>query len=444
MSTQPILIDGQWRQARSEATFQACDPQNRDLLPAVYPVSLWDDCEEALAAATQAADQLRKLPGERYAQLLESLADKIEAKSDALVNMAHQETALPKSPRLADVELPRTTGQLRQAAAAARDGSWMAATIDTAANIRSHYAPLGPVCVFGPNNFPFAFGSVAGGDAAAALAAGNPIIAKANSSHPGTTRLFAEAALEAIEATDMPRAMIQLLYRLNHADGERLVADPRVGATAYTGSRQAGLALKAAADAAGKPIYLELSSINPVVILPGALNERGDDIAQELVVSGLMGTGQFCTNPGVVLLVAGESTDRFIESISSKYSEAPAGVLLSQGVEKNLRTSIDSLRQSGATLLTNDSADNAAGFRCPNTLLQVSGEQFLSAPKHFRPRRLATVRCWWSPIRPAKSPRSWTRWKEISPGAFIPTLRDRMTKIVERFPRECVQRSVVC
>jgi NADP-dependent aldehyde dehydrogenase len=260
----------------------------------------------------------------------------------------------------------------------------MSATIDSAANIRSHYAPLGPVCVFGPNNFPFAFGSVAGGDAAAALAAGNPIIAKANSSHPGTTRLFAEAALEAIEATDMPRATIQLLYRLKHADGERLVADHRVGATAYTGSRQAGLALKAAADAAGKPIYLELSSINPVVILPGALNERGDEIAQEMVVSGLMGTGQFCTNPGVVLLAAGESTDRFIEAIGSKYRETPPGVLLSQSVQKNLRSSIDLLRQSGATLLTDESAETTSGFRCANTLLQVSGDQFLSDPETFQ------------------------------------------------------------
>ncbi len=384
MSAQPILIDGQWRQARFDASFQACDPQNRDLLPDVYPVSRWEDCEQALAAATDAARRLRNLPGERLAQLLETVADKIEAKSDELVAMAHQETALPKTPRLADVELPRTTGQLRQAAAAARDGSWMTATIDTATNIRSHYAPLGPVCVFGPNNFPFAFGSVAGGDAAAALAAGNPIIAKANSSHPGTTRIFAEAALEAIEATDMPRATIQLLYRLDHSDGERLVADPRVGATAYTGSRQAGLALKTAADAAGKPIYLELSSINPVVILPGALQERGDEIAQELLVSSLMGTGQFCTNPGVVMLVAGDSSNRFIETISNNYSETPPGVLLSQGVERNLRKSIDSLRQSGATLLTDERAETNSGFRCPNTLLQVAGEQFLSDPETFQ------------------------------------------------------------
>ena len=140
--------------------------------------------------------------------------------------MAHRETALPQKPRLADVELPRTTGQLRQAAAAAREGSWALPTIDAKLNIRSCYMPLGPVAVFGPNNFPFAFNSVAGGDFAAAIAAGNPVIAKANTSHPGTTRLLAEEAQGPWPKANCPPAPVQLLYRTSHADGERLVADP--------------------------------------------------------------------------------------------------------------------------------------------------------------------------------------------------------------------------
>ncbi len=128
--------------------------------------------------------------------------------------------------------------------------------------------------MFGPNNFPFAFGSVSGGDFAAAIAAGNPVIGKANSSHPGTTKIFAELALQAIKNTGMPIGLVQLIYRTGHEDGEKLVSDARVGATGYTGSRSAGLRLKSVADAAGKPIYLELSSVNPVVILPGALREE--------------------------------------------------------------------------------------------------------------------------------------------------------------------------
>lgn len=160
-------------------------------------------------------------------------------RQDEVVEMAHAETALPRSPRLAGAELPRTTNQLRQAAAAAREGSWALPTIDTRANIRSCLSALGPVWVFGPNNFPFAFGSISGGDFAAAIAAGNPVIAKASSSHPGTTRIFAEEAEAARQATGLPPATVQLIYRTSHADGERAVADPRERPATRAAARRA-------------------------------------------------------------------------------------------------------------------------------------------------------------------------------------------------------------
>ncbi len=310
-SIEPVLIAGRWRAARWNGTFCVDNPSTGEPLPEMFPVSTWADCEEALEAAVQAAEALRELPGDRLGEFLECFAQRIERRADELVARGHQETALPIAPRLRDVELPRTTHQLRQAAQAARDGSWKLATIDTSANIRSWFAPLGPVVVFGPNNFPFAFGSLSGGDFAAAIAAGNPVIAKANSSHPATTRLFAEEAQAAAEQTRLPAGTVQLIYRLTHQDGERLVSDPRVGATGYTGSRAAGLALKAAADKAGKPIYLELSSVNPVVILPGAVATRSDQIVEEFTTSCLMGTGQFCTNPGLIVLVRSPASDAF-------------------------------------------------------------------------------------------------------------------------------------
>src|SRR5262249_32832823 len=157
-------------------------------------------------------------------------------------------------------------------------------------------------------NFPFAFNGISGGDFAAAVAAGNPVLAKGHSSHPGTTRLLAEAVQTAARETDMPPGFVQLLYRTAHADGERLVSHPLIGATGYTAARATGLVLKAAADRAGKPIYLELSSVNPVLILPGALRERSAKVADEFSSSCLMGTGQFCTNPGIVVLAAGRET----------------------------------------------------------------------------------------------------------------------------------------
>ena len=234
------------------------------------------------------------------------------------------------------------------------------------------------MCVFGPNNFPLAFGSASGGDFAAAIAAGNPVIAKANSSHPGTTKLFAECAQRAALATGMPAGMVQLIYRTNHADGERLVSDIRIGATGYTGSRQAGLKLKQAADLVGKPIYLELSSVNPVVILPGALAERGAEIADEFTGSCLMGTGQFCTNPGLVLLLAGEYTDQFVKAITSKFAEAPVGTLLSAGVEESLASNLQVLVNAGAEMLVGNAAADAGRFCYANTLLKVTATQFLS------------------------------------------------------------------
>jgi len=391
MKPAPILIDGQWRDATAADTFQAENPATGQRLDARYPVSSWADCDAALQAATAAAKELSALPAARLAAFLENFAERIEGRVDDLVEVAHQETALARQPRLRDVELPRTTTQLRQAAAAAREGSWALATIDTKNNIRSHLAPLGPVCVFGPNNFPFAFNSVAGGDFAAAIAAGNPVLAKANTSHPGTTQLLAQLAAEAVQATELPSGTVQMIYRTSHADGARLVADPRVGATGYTGSREAGLRLKASADAAGKPIYLELSSVNPVLILPGTLAERASAIAEEFTGSCLMGTGQFCTNPGLILLVAGPDTEAFIASVTERFRTAPVGTLLSGNVERSLAASVEKLTQAGAQVLVGGTVGSGAGHSFANTLLRVSGKQFLRDPAALQTEAFGNV-----------------------------------------------------
>lgn len=363
-----------------EQTFQAINPATREPLDEVYPVSPWNEVEEAVHAAARAATHVRHWPGDRFAAFLEAFATDIEAHADKLIETAHRETALPVSPRLKDAELPRTTNQLRQAAVAAREGSWGLPTIDVAANIRSLLAPMGPVAVFGPNNFPFAFNSIAGGDFAAAVAAGNPVIAKGHSSHPRTTQLFAEAAHRAAETTGMPAGFVQLIYRTSHEDGARLVSHPLLGASGYTGSRHAGLVLKEAADRAGNPIYLELSSINPVFLLPGALEERLDDIVNEFVTSSLMGAGQFCTNPGLVVLKAGASSEQFIDGVKERFSSSPAGTLLGAGVERSLREGITALQQAGAQVVVGNQPVDPGRCCHANTLLRVSGVSFLENP----------------------------------------------------------------
>lgn len=384
MATRDILIAGQWRPATASGTFRALNPATGEAIGDEYPISTFADCDAALQSAAQAAAALRALPAGQIADFLDLYATKIDAKAAELVEMAHLETALPKEPRLAKAELPRTSNQLRQAAAAVREGSWANCIIDTKNNIRSYLAPIGPVAVFGPNNFPFAFNSIAGGDFASAIAAGNPVIAKAHSSHPGTSRIFAELAHEAAAETGLPPGSVQMLYRTSHADGEKLVSDHRIGASAYTGSRSGGLKLKTQADAAGKPIYLELSSVNPVLILPGALQERLDKVVEEFVGSSLMGTGQFCTNPGLVLLLASEGTEPFIHAVVERFVKSPVGTLLSHGVQSALAHGVEVLEEAGAELLTGGDQIQGPACKFANTILKTRGKQFLALPELFQ------------------------------------------------------------
>ena len=277
MALEPVLIRGQWRAAHAAGSFRPENPSDGTVFPEEYPVSGWPDCDAALSAAAAAAGELAGAPRERVADFLLRFAGRLESCAAELVEAAHGETGLARAPRLAEVELPRTQRQLRQAAEAATDGSWALPAIDSRINLRSCLSAIGPVLVIGPNNFPFAYSGAAGGDFAAAIAAGNPVIAKGHPLHPRTIRLLAREAHAAAADAGLPASTVQLLYHMEPESGLRMVADPRIGATAFTGSRAGGLKLKAAADAAGKPIYLELSSINPVVILPGAAAERGGE-----------------------------------------------------------------------------------------------------------------------------------------------------------------------
>jgi NADP-dependent aldehyde dehydrogenase len=377
MIIQKILIDGQWREANSAGTFQAENPATATLLPEQYPISSWEDVDAALRAAAVAFQQLQALPRDSIARFLEIYADRIDARAEELCVVANLETALPVEPRLLKAELPRTTNQLRLAAAAARDQGWCQPTIDTQNNIRSYHAPLGPVAVFGPNNFPFAYNGISGGDFASAIAAGNPVIAKAHPLHPGTSRMLAEEAVAAIERTGLPPATVQMIYAMDYADGERMIWDRRLAAVGFTGGKVAGVKLKSAADWAGKPIFLEMSSINPILILPGALAESGEAILNELTTSCLMGTGQFCTSPGLICLVNSAETEQFIAAMVEKYQSAPVGTLLSKSGQLSLNNAVVKLTSRGASLLCGGQEVSGPGYRFANTILRVSGQQFL-------------------------------------------------------------------
>lgn len=393
MTFEPVLIAGAWRQPLNPAgELRNENPSTRTPLPHTYPVSGREEVLEAIEAGFEAARALRGTPPARIADFLELFASYIEAETTSLVDMAHRESGLPKEPRLASIELPRTTDQLRQAAAAARDGSWRQATIDTQSNIRSILGPLdGPVVVFGPNNFPFAFNSAAGGDFAAAVAAGNPVIAKANTGHPGTTRLLADAAWRAASTAGLPAAMIQLIYRTPRDVGALLVSHPRIGATGFTGSQAAGLQLKAAADQAGKPIYLEMSSVNPVFLLPGALRERGAAIAEEFFTSCAMGAGQFCTNPGLIILQDDDAGREFVDQASALFADGAPQTLLGAGGPGDIQAAVDTLRAHGAEVRVGGREADTQGYAYRNTLLTVTGDRFLADSEALQTEAFGTV-----------------------------------------------------
>jgi len=380
MVLQPVLIDGVWQKAQAgRSSFCAINPATGESLKEHYPVSGPEDIERALQAATRAVAGLYSAAPEDIAAFLNSFADRIEKDKEALSRMASIETGLPVEPRLLSVELPRTTDQLRQAATACRDRSWCRATIDTKRNIRSKHGPLGgPVVIFGPSNFPLAFNPVAGGDFAAAVASGNPVIAKAHPGHPGTTKALAEIALDALKESPLPLATVQMFYDFVPEDGLKLAAHPLTAAIAFTGSRRSGLLLKRAAEEAGKLVYLEMSSLNPVLLLPGALEERPESIAQELFTSCTMGSGQFCTKPGLVILRQDRQSEAFFGHVLKLFKQAPAGLLLSQNTLDRLREAIARMTHFGAEVATGNQVPNAPGYRFENTLLRISGSGFLS------------------------------------------------------------------
>jgi 2,5-dioxopentanoate dehydrogenase len=299
-----------------------------------------DQINSSLEAAEQAFHVYRQQSAEDRAVFITRIADEIVALGDELIERAHIETALPKDRLIG--ERGRTVNQLRMFAELIREGSWVDARIDRAIpdrqplpkpDLRRMMIPIGPVAVFGASNFPFAF-SVAGGDTASALAAGCPVVVKGHPAHPGTSELVARALIKAVEATQMPRGVFSLLHGAGHEVGLGLVNHPFTKAVGFTGSLRGGRALFDAAAARPEPIpvYAEMGSINPVFILPGAMRERGNAIAEGLKNSVTAGVGQFCTNPGLIACLREESLFSFVGKLGELIADTPTGTMLHPGI----------------------------------------------------------------------------------------------------------------
>jgi 2,5-dioxopentanoate dehydrogenase len=320
--------------------FRAVDPSTgRELEPMFFGGTI-ADVERACTLASSALDSFRESGLEERARLLEAIAEQLLALGDTLIKRASAETGLP--PARLEGERGRTVGQLRLFASVVREGTWIEPRIDPAlltraplprADLRQRHIALGPVAVFGASNFPLAF-SVAGGDTASALAAGCPVVAKAHPAHLGTSELAGRAVQEAVSACGFPEGVFSLLVDSGHEVGGALVADPRIKAVGFTGSRRGGVALMRIAQGRPEPIpvYAEMSSINPVFLLPAAVATRGGAIGQGFAQSLTMGAGQFCTNPGLVFAIDSPGLEAFVAAARDAVAASPAATMLTPGM----------------------------------------------------------------------------------------------------------------
>ncbi|KAA0581900.1 aldehyde dehydrogenase (NADP(+)) [Azospirillum sp. B21] len=364
--TGEMLIGAQAHRG-DEGEFRAVDPASGEALEPAFGGGSAADVDRACALAWSAFDAFRETGLDQRAAFLETVAQNILDIGDDLITRAMAESGLPRA-RL-EGERGRTVGQLRLFAQVVREGSWIEARIDPAMparlplprpDIRQRHIPLGPVAVFGASNFPLAF-SVAGGDTASAFAAGCPVVVKGHGAHPGTSELVGRAIRAAVASCGLPEGVFSLLFGTGNEIGTALVADPRIKAVGFTGSRRGGLALMEVASRRAEPIpvYAEMSSINPVFLMPAALAARADALGKGFVASLTMGAGQFCTNPGILLGVEGPDLDRFVAAAVEAIGGSAASTMLTPGIHAAYDSGVAKLAGSGeVTILARGMACN--------------------------------------------------------------------------------------
>ncbi|MBU3821007.1 aldehyde dehydrogenase (NADP(+)) [Flavobacteriaceae bacterium XHP0103] len=328
--------------AKGTATFKGVNPSDATELPTTFYEATPEEVAEAAVKGHEAFAVYRKKSGQEKADFLDAIADEINNLGNVLIERCSAETGLP--PARIETERARTTGQLKLFATVLREGSWVDARIDTAipdrkpmprSDFRYMQKPLGVVGVFGASNFPLAF-SVAGGDTASALASGCPVIVKGHPSHPGTCELVAMAINKAVEKTNMPKGVFSLVQGGSIAVGMALVTHPYVKAIGFTGSTGGGMAIfKAAINERDEPIpvYSEMGSTNPLFILPEALKEKSEEIAKGLTDSVTLGTGQFCTNPGLIFMNNDDNLEEFQKQTAKHFEEVEATAMLNKGIK---------------------------------------------------------------------------------------------------------------
>ncbi len=368
------------------STFAALNPATGETLGPQFHNASLDDLTRAGELACAAVISYHLTTGKERAEFLRRIASGIEAIGTELVARAQAETALSET-RLSG-EMARTTGQLRLFAKIVEEGSWVDARIDLAdperkpsrrPDLRSMLRPIGPVAVFGASNFPLAF-SVAGGDTASALAAGNPVIAKGHPAHPGTSELVGQVIANAVREQGLHPGTFALLFGDNELSAA-LVQNPEIRAVGFTGSLAVGKVLMDLCASRPRPIpcFTEMSSVNPLFVLPSALSENAAGIAAGLFASFTQGVGQFCTKPGLVFLPANEDGDALVAELTRLVEEAGSHAMLTENISLNYRTRIDRRTSKSAvrTLATGSAPADLSSCSAIPELFEIDGRDFL-------------------------------------------------------------------
>lgn len=367
--------------AEGKPTIFAFNPREGKKIDTPFYEATDDEIDRALNLAAQAAPELRKATAEQIASFLETLAAEIDALGDALLDQASLESGLTKD-RLTG-ERARTTNQLKLFAGVVRDGAYLDVRIDTALpdrkplprpDLRRMLVPIGPVVVFGASNFPLAF-SVAGGDTCAAFAARNPVVVKGHPAHPGTSEMVATAVVKAVKANGLPAGTFSLVNAADPAVSISLVQHPAAKAVGFTGSERAGRAIMDAAAQRPQPIpaYVEMGSINPVFVLPGALKDT-DTMAQNFFNSASLGVGQFCTSPGVVVGEAGPQFAAFTQTLAKHFEKGAAGTMLHPGILQGYKRSTEGRSKiHGVTTVTSTVEAQESATQAVPVLFETDG-----------------------------------------------------------------------
>jgi 2,5-dioxopentanoate dehydrogenase len=348
---------GQELSATGNTTYKTTNPETNSENEFVFYEANKEEVNKAAEKAAKAFSIYKNKTGVEKAGFLREIATEIENLEEWLISIYTQESGLPQG--RAKGELGRTTGQLRAFATMLEEGSWVEAIISNPEgkpDIRRMLTPLGPVAVFGASNFPFAF-STAGGDTASALAAGCPVIVKSHPLHSGTGELISSAIIKAASKTGMPDGVFSNLNSSGIEVGQWLVKHPQIKAVGFTGSIKAGTALcKLAAEREEPiPVYAEMGSVNPVVVLPSALKDKGTCWAQQFAASITAGTGQFCTNPGLILGIQGEEFESFIKVLGEEINKIDPTCMLHPGIKAQYE-------KSAAQLLSQDGFSEVAVY----------------------------------------------------------------------------------